>query len=410
MLEELVSPPPNGQPADRLLVGDVHPHNIRQLVRGDHGDLARSDEPTFTHAARLLARWKEEGVIVRDPRPSLYPIEERWEGGVRRGLLCLVRLSPLDEGTILPHEATAGHSEEQLTQQLAAVGAQLSVVLSMIPDSSGALLSFLAEDRGRPGLRVTDGAGLTTSVWRVADPHAQLPLMEALQDEVAVLADGHHRYRAALAHQSGGSGSTPPSSRETPADYIMMLLVPAGEEGLRCAASHRVCPILGPSARTILDELSGLFDETPLADGAALDDFLRADDGHRFGKVLDGQISGLRLRPDTDPGLPRPLSTVDSAILGQLLVDPLEEAIAEGWGGITSSGSSGSPFSHNSRSASEILAEALAGEIDLALFLRPPTARQVLSVAMAGQRLPPKSTNFTPKPTKGLLMNSLVSF
>jgi uncharacterized protein (DUF1015 family) len=391
-------------------IGDVSPNNIRQLVRGDFGELAAPGEPRFTHAANLLSRWKTDGVLVRDPRPSFYVTEERWEGGIRRGLVALVRLSALDDGQVLPHEATAGRSEETLAAQLQVTNTQLSLVMSMVSDSSGALGRFLSEERGDPDYWTTDGAGLKTGIWHEADPSLQLDLIEALRDEVAVIADGHHRYRAALARQAGGDGCAPPSSRETPADYVMMMLVPASGEGLHCSSTHRVCAVLGPTARRALADAAPLFDEHPLADASALRDFMLSDDGHRYGKVIDGKISGLRVRPDTAIDLPFPLSTVDSAVLAHLLVDGLEAAVAEGWGDMSTSGSSGSPFSHNHSSPGDILAEALRGELDLALFLRPPTAAQVFAVATAGQRLPPKSTNFTPKPTKGLLMASLRSF
>lgn len=409
-LADLVSPCADGMPTDPSEVGEVSPHNIRRLVRGDFGALAQKEEPRFTHAARLLTQWKADGVIVRDSRPSFYMMEERWDGGFRRGLVALVRLSPLEDGQVLPHEATAGRSEQTLAAQLKVTHAQLSMVLSIVPDAAGALQQFLTEERGNPDYWTTDGSGLKTGVWHEADPHIQLELIEALRDEVAVIADGHHRYRAALVRQAGIDGDAPPSSRETPVDYVMMMLIPAGEPGLRCASTHRVCPVLGPTARQVLAESAVLFDEEPLADAAALRDFLRSDDGYRYGKVLDGKITGIRVRPDTAVDLPFPLSTVDSAVLAHLLVDRLEEAIGEGWTDVTTSGSSGSPFSHNHSNAEEILAEALRGELDLALFLRPPTAAQIFAVASAGQRLPPKSTNFTPKPTKGLLMASLRSF
>jgi uncharacterized protein (DUF1015 family) len=409
-LAALVSPCGQGTPDDPREVGDVHPHSIRQLVRGDFGELASADEPRFTHAARLLDRWKRDGVVVRDPRPTLYPIEERWEGGGRRGLVTLVRLCPFEEGQVLPHEATAGRSAENLTRQLEVVEAQLSMVMAILPDEAGSLRQFLAEERGDPDYWVLDGAGVQTGIWHESDPGKQLDLIEALRDEVAVIADGHHRYRAALAHQAGPEGASAPSSRETPADYVMMQLVPASEEGLHCSSTHRVCPVLSLAAREVLKGSADLFDEQPLASAAELHDFLRADDGHRFGKVLDGKISGLRVRADAAIDLPFPLATVDSAVLQHLLIDRLEEAVAVGGRDIANTGSSGSPFSHNHSSGHNILDEALRGEIELALFLRPPTAQQVFAVANAGQRLPPKSTNFTPKPTKGLLMASLRSF
>ena len=159
-----------------------------------------------------------------------------------------------------------------------------------------------------------------------------------------------------------------------------------------------------------METFAPLFEEQPLANSQELEDFLRADDGHRFGRVFERKVMGLRLRAGTPVDLPFPLSTVDAAVLGHLVVDPLEEAIAQGWQGIKSSGSSGAPFSHNRNSAADVLGRALDGEVELAYFVRPPTVQQVVSVASEGLLLPPKSTNFTPKPTKGLLMNSLRSF
>ena len=410
-LSELVWPCRAEAPSEPEQVGEVHEHNVRRLVRGDYGDLAPSDAPRFTHAAKLLQRWKADGVVVRDPRPSLYPIEERWDGGKRRGVVALVRLGAPDGGDVLPHEATAGHSEENLLTQLKTVQAQLSLVMAMVPDESRALRSFLEEDRGDPDFWVEDGAGIKTGVWRESNPEAQLELIEALRSETAVLADGHHRYRAALAQQQEAMELSPGSSRETPLDYVMMLLVPVEQGGLVCAATHRVCPRLNPEARAVLESSLPLFEIEAIEDGAALQEFLnREEEGYRFGQVLDGKITGLRLRSDATVNLPGPLSTVDSAVLEELLLRDLRAATELDWDDPSTTGSSGSPFSHNHQSAEDILAKALAGEIEFALFSRPPTSKQVFDVASAGQLLPPKSTNFRPKPSKGLLMASLKSF
>jgi uncharacterized protein (DUF1015 family) len=348
---------------------------------------------------------------VRDPRPSLYPIEERWDGGKRRGVVALVHLGAPEDGDVLPHEATAGHSEENLQAQLKTVQAQLSLIMSMVPDESRALRSFLEQDRGEPDFWVEDGAGVKTGVWREPDPAVQLELIEALRSETAVLADGHHRYRAALAQQREAIELSPSSSRETPLDYVMMLLVPVEQGGLACAATHRVCPRLSAEAREVLEASRPLFEHEPLADAAALQEFLDEEkEGHRFGQVLDGKITGLRVCSETSVDLPEPLATVDSAVLEELLLRDLREATQLEWDDLSTTGSSGSPFSHNHQSAEEILAKALEGEIEFALFSRPPTSKQVFDVAAAGQLLPPKSTNFRPKPSKGLLMASLKSF
>jgi uncharacterized protein (DUF1015 family) len=91
---------------------------------------------------------------------------------------------------------------------------------------------------------------------------------------------------------------------------------------------------------------------------------------------------------------------VDAAILQALVLDRLQAA----------DGASGSPWGHNISSGAEIAARAAAGDIELAFLMRPTPPAQVMQVAQAGGLMPPKSTNFAPKPAKGLLIASLKSF
>jgi uncharacterized protein (DUF1015 family) len=47
------------------------------------------------------------------------------------------------------------------------------------------------------------------------------------------------------------------------------------------------------------------------------------------------------------------------------------------------------------------------GDADLALLLRAPRVGDVFSAARRGERMPPKSTYFFPKPLSGLLFHPL---
>ena len=101
--------------------------------------------------------------------------------------------------------------------------------------------------------------------------------------------------------------------------------------------------------------------------------------------------------------LPESLRSVESAVLDLVLNERLKDSVG-------ASGSSGSSWGHNRSSASDIIAASREGQLDLAFVLRATPPEQVLAVARDSLLMPPKSTNFSPKPTKGLLMNSLVSF
>ena len=59
------------------------------------------------------------------------------------------------------------------------------------------------------------------------------------------------------------------------------------------------------------------------------------------------------------------------------------------------------------RDEAQALAAVVSGEAHVALFQNPPRVEQVQAVAMAGERMPQKSTFFYPKLLSGLVINPL---
>jgi hypothetical protein len=59
------------------------------------------------------------------------------------------------------------------------------------------------------------------------------------------------------------------------------------------------------------------------------------------------------------------------------------------------------------RDEAQALAAVASGEAHVALFQNPPRVEQVQAVAMAGERMPQKSTFFYPKLLSGLVINPL---
>ena len=107
----LVSPPYDvvtPEERDELLARS--PHNVAQLT------LAEREE----EAGRRFREWLEEGVLVREPEPSFWVLEQEYVGpdGVARtrlGLVVSLRAEPYDAGSVLPHERThAGPKESRL--------------------------------------------------------------------------------------------------------------------------------------------------------------------------------------------------------------------------------------------------------------------------------------------------------
>jgi hypothetical protein len=91
-------------------------------------------------------------------------------------------------------------------------------------------------------------------------------------------------------------------------------------------------------------------------------------------------------------------ASLDVAVLHRLLV--------EGILGVPSTTQADDSI-YYTRDASQALAEVAAGKASVALFLNPPRVDQVQAVAMAGERMPQKSTYFYPKVLSGLVINPL---
>ena len=71
---------------------------------------AGEGEARYARAAELWRRWRAEGLLLRDPRPAFYAIEERYKLAgrvrVRRGVLAALGATPAAARQIVPHERT----------------------------------------------------------------------------------------------------------------------------------------------------------------------------------------------------------------------------------------------------------------------------------------------------------------
>ena len=79
-LQQLVAPPYDViDPAQREELAGRSPHNVVQV------DLPAGDDPYAT-AAELMARWQDEGAIVRDATPALWALTQDYTGPDERAL------------------------------------------------------------------------------------------------------------------------------------------------------------------------------------------------------------------------------------------------------------------------------------------------------------------------------------
>ena len=191
-------------------------------------------------AARDLADWQEEGILVRDAEPAYWWLSQDYVGpdGVarrREGFVASLRAEPYEAGVVLPHERTYAGPKEGRLRLLRATRTQLEPLFFLWDGT------IEVEGLGEPELEI-DGDRL----WRL-DAAFGDALTEELASAQLLIADGHHRYETTLAY-----GESP---------WVLAVVVPTGQEGLTIFPTHRVARSAnGASGRPIErpgDELPG---------------------------------------------------------------------------------------------------------------------------------------------------------
>jgi uncharacterized protein (DUF1015 family) len=353
-IERLVAPPWDVITRDEgNRLAAASPYNVIRLIRPHD----------FEAAARRLREWTELGVLVREERPAVWRIEEEFVGpdGVRRvrhGLVARIKLEPYAAGVVLPHERIfPSHSETRL-QLLRATRTKLSPVL-LLHEGAAPPVAPRA-----PELEVAL-EGMTTRLWRLDDPAVSAAAVRGIRPPL-VIADGHHRYDAALRfHEEEGSEET---------GYVMAVLVSGKDEGLTIFPTHRLVSGAVP-------ELNGEFRVTRVAgagDGLARLGGLSRD-RPAFVLVSQREVLLAELLAESV----EPLDRLDVAALDRLALD-------------------GVSFTPYVREAEEAVS---SGRASAAFLVRAPTVAEVETIARAGRTMPEKSTYFFPKLTSGLLFS-----
>jgi uncharacterized protein (DUF1015 family) len=351
------------------------------LVELPETDL-RGGRDRYAVATDLFAQWQEDGLLLPDDEPSLYPYRMTDQAGrTTTGVIGALGLAePGTESDILPHEQTLPKPKSDRLDLLRATRANLSPIwgLSMAP---GVTATFDPTDDD-PVADAYDDDGVRHQLWVLSDPDAVAAVGAAVAKAPVVLADGHHRYETARAYQAEcreADGGQP-----GPYDLVMALVVELAEDQLTVGAIHRTISGL-PKGFDLVGALAEWFDVVRAgeADNRTLGALA---DSNSLTLVLKGQAYLLLPRDETQEQAGNDL---DSSLIATVLAAlPPHETM-------------------HRHSVAEALEALESGEGQAAFLLRPVTVKQIDEWANERRRMPPKTTYFSPKPRTGMVFRSL---
>lgn len=400
--------------AGRAALAAESPHQSILVELPEGGDPQRS--------AELLRSWLHEGVLEAG-EVGVAVVRQRFVGpdGVRRtrtAVCCEVGLHPFEDKVVLPHERTFDKPRLARTELMRATRANISPVFLAYHDEQRSLVDMFASVTDEePEFTSVDPDGTQTAVWFVTD----VSLCEAFEQAVAphrlLIADGHHRYTAALAYRdevndaarpklvvAGGSEHVGPEHTSSSwHDGVLAMVVNSADPGIVVFPTHRVLREVDAARLDRFVVEAGAFAEQDFgtdvpAAMAALEQL------EVPGFVAYGGGRGVRLLSVPDE-LDMQLAAPDSCDASRALdVTALHALVIDG-GAVLADHTSGVTYTRSLEEAIALVDEA--PERTLGFLMRGADPAAIHAVAEAGELLPQKSTYYFPKVPTGVCFRAV---
>lgn len=432
-LEGLVAPPYDV--VTRVHIRDYvagNPYNVIQL---DVGLDAAGGESLgqWEAVARRFRQWISDGILRVDPEPFVYVMEHRYHlrhapgERVLRVALAGLRAGQGPQRAALAHERTMAAVRQDRARQISICRAQFSPILALVSDPSLSVQKALdALCAGRePEIRLAAPSGGDLALWvaAAAAPEGR-SVMDALAASLdaspAIIADGHHRYEAAC--EAAAQAGSPL--------YLLAGLASIEGQGLTVLPIHRV---LGPGGSKAADVLRmALYEhfltladhEVPpeveaLRERSAHDPHVAVSTVAQLRRKLGRTVIGVWWGAGEFEWLAVPSKAVwrsgsapsdhggvagDIALLHQGPLMPRRLAVSDD--GVPNE-KDGRGWVRFTADVCEAVGLVDRGEAAAAVLLAPVDLAEIRATALAGKRMPEKSTYFYPKLTSGLVLQDL---
>ncbi|MGI8983586.1 MAG: DUF1015 family protein [Acidimicrobiales bacterium] len=381
-LDAVVAPPYDVVGSEELAgLESRSPYNV---VRVDLPRDSGAGADSYATAGALLEEWLAGGILHTDPEPGFYAYRMGYhdtDGNSRQiaGVLGALEVVTPGEGDVLPHEETQSKIRDDRLRLLRACRADLSPVWGL--SMAEGLTDLCSAAPGAPVARCTDDEGVHHRLWRLDQPGVVDAVTATVGSAPVVIADGHHRYSVALARRDEVRAERGTVGGDE--DLLLALVCELGDSQAGVRPIHRLIGGL-PATFDVGAALEPFFEVVPAGPpSATLPDRMAEAGG--LGLVVAGSPARLLL-PRTDAGERDAVSTApDAALLDAALATLPAHTLG---------------FDH---SLDSVLALAADGEVSAGVLLRPVDVREIARSAVAGRRMPTKTTFFHPKPRTGMI-------
>ena len=389
------------------------PYNLVRIILGK----SEPEDPAnnvYSRAASYFREWRTNGVLIQDREPSIYVYSQRFPAPgeperelERRGFVALGKLHDYSEQVVFRHEQTLSKPKADRLNLLRATKAHFGQIF-MLYDDPGREIEPLLNTTQAPVAEVRDDYGVQNRLWKISDPRDISNLQRAFGPRRLIIADGHHRYETALNYRNERRAEQP-GSGQMPYDYLMMTFVNLHSPGLIIFPTHRV-----------VSDLPGFDDERFISRAAEFFKIKKLN-SRQSAAALTAHLRSLP--PEENPLLAvtptneyvlSPLREISRAALAasserqrKLDIVVLHKLLLERVLGLSEDAIREQKHVSYLRDAAEAVAHVRDRKANVTFLMNPVKAEQMRDVALAGELMPQKSTDFYPKLLSGLAIYAL---
>jgi len=393
------------------------PFNLVRIILGRSRPDDNTKDNVYTRAAAFSRFWREQGILQQDAVPSIYPYSQTFlspsgKKFERRGFIALGRVEDYANKVVFRHEQTLAKPKADRLDLLRATRVHYEQLFLLYEDS-GEIDSLLSTSDA-PAIQVNDEYGVAHRVWQFSGPQTIACVQARMRDQKVVIADGHHRYETALNFRNECRAASKESNGDAPYEFVMMTFVNMNDPGLLILPTHRVVHSLSSFSVDEFEKASRELFEVEGVDPAM--DATRAtglleERGRNGTALLAVTAHRAFLLHSPKPAATKFLSGLSSR-QQSLDVVQLHKVLLEGALKLSEESIRNQENLSYVREPAEALA-AVRGEAvgkqaaNIVFLMNPCPVQKMREVALAGEVMPQKSTDFYPKLLSGLTAYAL---
>ncbi|MBQ8284629.1 MAG: DUF1015 domain-containing protein [Clostridia bacterium] len=358
-------------------------------------DVDLYDEAVYQKAAENLRRFETEGVYRQDQEKKFYFYRQIMNGRAQTGIVGCVSIDDYLNGSVKKHELTRADKELDRIRHVDTCSAQTGPIF-LAYKKNDRLNEFITKETDKmPLYRFVSDDGIEHIVWQSSSPETDKAIEEAFQkSEALYIADGHHR--AASAVKAGLKRRAENASFDGTEEfnYFMSVIFPADD--LKIFDYNRLLRDLNDmDEQQFLKAVETALGKVEEVDG---EEPYRPSRVHTIGLYVGGKWYKVTFREDVCNAA-KPSERLDCAILQKRFLapilgieDPRTDKRIDFVGGIR---------------GLQYLEKRCRKDMKAAISMYPVTMDELVSVADAGEIMPPKSTWFEPKLRSGIFIHKI---